>query len=288
MRDASHLLRKFLRSVVLALAIISCCALAACSSVEPQGGALEVQLPPYSVRVLPESTPTFSADGYDATLRFRLTSTEPFPMRHLVQEIHQLVEIRRPDGKRAQEIYTLVEAFELTSHEVMGDGSHRYTLHPLQRDRHYEAGYNHNHEPGTLVMTTRRVTLYPANVKDQDATWLGFAHLPANRDGSVKTRVGANFNRRYQQRHRTQGVIVADDRRNARHYTLRYRWELQAQGKVKASFMLDMDPDLREDSIPTIDPELPPPSFAVGDHPSDEAEAGSPSSSDATVNDARE
>lgn len=43
----------------------------------------------------------------------------------------------------------------------------------------------------------RKMTVYPATVEGADLTMNGFAMLPENRDGSVKTTVGDNFNKKY-------------------------------------------------------------------------------------------
>lgn len=238
--------------------------LSACSSTQTSEAAdQDLSLPQYEIKIKPTSLPTHTPDGYDLTLRFELRSVAPFPLRSIVQEIEQRVEVVLPSGRRVVEDYSLVEAFELTTEEVMPDGTYRYTLHPLQRDRHFEAGYDSRHPTGTVVNTQRRIRIYPAQVEGEDSTWLGFSHLPQNRLGEVKTRVGKNFNRNYQERHRTTGRIVADDRARSHTYSIRFHWENTPKDKVRTSLVVNLDPALRGGS--RIDPKLPLPSFAAGE-----------------------
>ncbi len=54
----------------------------------------------------------------------------------------------------------------------------------------------------------RSMKVYLAVVDGVDWDHKGFAHLPQNKDGSLKTNVSAHFNFTYQQYHKTQGSVV--------------------------------------------------------------------------------
>jgi hypothetical protein len=75
------------------------------------------------------------------------------------------------------------------------------------------------------------VRYYAAYVEGADATHLGFAHLPQNRTGSLKTVIPANFNESHQRSYSTQGNIVQDDRKHAGWYHLRYHWYREPTGQ---------------------------------------------------------
>lgn len=54
----------------------------------------------------------------------------------------------------------------------------------------------------------RYMKCYLAKVEGVDWNDVGFAHLPANMDGSVKTNVGPGFNFAYQASHETRGKVT--------------------------------------------------------------------------------
>ena len=54
----------------------------------------------------------------------------------------------------------------------------------------------------------RHMTIYLAQVEGADWSPIGFAHLPENHDGTLRTTVGRGFNSRHQRRYATQGTIT--------------------------------------------------------------------------------
>lgn len=79
-----------------------------------------------------------------------------------------------------------------------------------------------NHWRGSLNSETHCV-VYPATVEDIDATTTGFGHLPENRDGTVKTRIGPGFNSSYQKKYKTQGRVVKDLRAKATRWRIEWK-----------------------------------------------------------------
>lgn len=61
--------------------------------------------------------------------------------------------------------------------------------------------------------------IYPANVEGVDATGSGYAQLPQNLDGSVKTTTGEKFNGWYWKDYKTQGRVT----KAARHLATRWK-----------------------------------------------------------------
>lgn len=91
---------------------------------------------------------------------------------------------------------TLVEVFRMENGQFL---SCRYDHHHVKYDVDFFGVYH------------RRMFVYPAEVEGVD--WdKDFAHLPENRDGTVKTTVGSNFNEKYQKNHVTKGRVIADRR----------------------------------------------------------------------------
>ena len=87
-------------------------------------------------------------------------------------------------------------------------------LLPWQRDYHYME------TPWPYHM--RSMVVYPGEVEGADTTILGFAMLPENRDGSVKTTTGLLFNEQYRKNHKLQGRIVDCDKSMGVTWTLVY------------------------------------------------------------------
>lgn len=69
----------------------------------------------------------------------------------------------------------------------------------------------------------RECIVYPACVEGIDATSSGFAQLPQNFDGSVKTTTGPKFNEYYQKNHKTQGRITKAARHLATRWTITWK-----------------------------------------------------------------
>lgn len=206
--------------------------LASCSAFQtaPASAVAREPLPEYTLEIVPLTTPTWDSDGYEIVLTFALQSAERFPWRYLIQEIKQTTTFTTADGSRQSSRLSLVEAFRLDASPAQRDGKWVYTLEPFQRDRHFEAGFA-TVQPGVkAIEVTRDVKLYPAMVENADFTFLGFAHLPRNRDGNVKTDVPPSFNRRYQERHETRGSILADDRDAGLNYHISYSWRVPNTG----------------------------------------------------------
>lgn len=84
-----------------------------------------------------------------------------------------------------------------------------------QRDKHATIGLTGNQK--------RYIYTYPAEVTGVDATSLGFAELPQNRDGSVVTNVDHNnFNKEHNDTHKRQGRVVRDERNKGRWWSVYY------------------------------------------------------------------
>lgn len=62
---------------------------------------------------------------------------------------------------------------------------------------------DHHYTTSAWPMHARQMVVYPGTVKDADFTSAGFAMLPENMDGSLKTDIGPRFNRSY----RYKGVL---------------------------------------------------------------------------------
>ena len=218
--------------------------LGGCASFGPTGEAVPPEtLPPYTLDILQMGEPSVSDDGYEVILRFEICADAPFPYRSLIQEIEQTATYEFADGKQSRENLTLVEAFRLDSWPNRTDaGKWIYALEPFQRDRHFEAGFAATQAEVAQIEVRRDVTIYPAVIENADFTFLGFAHLPGNREGSVKTIIPDNFNRRYQGSHQTQGKVVVDDRaQGSRHYHFVYTWKRKPDGHVHAKMIFSPD-----------------------------------------------
>ena len=98
-----------------------------------------------------------------------------------------------------QEVYlpggsVLVEVFRLPHGQFLRCS---YDHHTIKHDKDFQGIYN------------RKMFIYPATAEGVD--WDDdFAHLPQNRDGSVKTLIGRDFNKSYQEDHETRGKVVTD------------------------------------------------------------------------------
>lgn len=69
----------------------------------------------------------------------------------------------------------------------------------------------------------RSMRVYLAVVEDVDWNYKGFAHLPENMDGSMKTTVGPWFNESYQAAHETRGRVVKMSRESL-------SWRIESDG----------------------------------------------------------
>lgn len=67
----------------------------------------------------------------------------------------------------------------------------------LPHGRFYDSQRDHHWKTDAWPYHARQMIVYPGTVEDADLTSGGFAMLPENQDGSVKTTVGANFNAGY-------------------------------------------------------------------------------------------
>lgn len=188
----------------------------------PEGEGLQ-RPPEMRLDVFPLSEPVASPDGFEVVVEFEVSSSGPMPFRHVVQEIRQTMTQVDLAGRTFTDSVSLVEAFRLSyarkSREWLVFG-----LEPFQRDRHFDSGYQSGMESLREVTVERRMFVYPALIEDADWTFYGFAHLPSSRDGSLVTRIPANFNRTHQEKHQTRGRVVADARDTGREYLIRYHW----------------------------------------------------------------
>lgn len=69
----------------------------------------------------------------------------------------------------------------------------------------------------------RVMIVYPADVRGTDAAPSGFAHLPANQNGTVHTDVHHKFNEWYQKSYDTRGRVVRSKRDNVTIWFLRWK-----------------------------------------------------------------
>ncbi|MCC6573651.1 MAG: hypothetical protein IT462_07660 [Planctomycetes bacterium] len=192
------------------------------------------KLPEYTLELELRGEPAYDPDGYEVVLGFDLRANGEFAYNAIVQEIVQETVYRREDGKQLRETLALVEAFELARVGIDNDSKVRYRLKPFQRDRHYERGYSALGSTIHGAEVFRVVRYYPAFVRDADWSALGFAHLPGNREGTIRTDIPKNFNERHQRGYIIEGAILQDDRARSHWYSMRYSWK-------------------REDGMPTAD-----------------------------------
>lgn len=216
-----------------------------CATHSYREAAEKPPLPVYSMQAQVQQDATHSADGYEVVLDFTITSEEPPPWQHIVQEIEHVSTYHYYDGHEERTCVTLVEAFEL---EIRWqNGLWFATLPKTQRDRHYESGFLQVGRNVASVSVERRVRAYPALVNDADFTQLGFAHLPSNADGSFRTYVPTNFNRTYQNRHVTKGYVRWDDRAGCSClYQMNYLWQRDGEHGPHADFVLSLPKTARE------------------------------------------
>ncbi|MCK6439378.1 MAG: hypothetical protein L6Q71_04170 [Planctomycetes bacterium] len=240
--------------------------LSSCASVDPRACAVPPeQLPVYRIVVENVETPEVSADGYKLLLRFKLHSRGLFPYPHLIQEITQTATYYT-NGRRSSHAISLVECFRLNSEPQYRDGEWIYGLEPLQRDKHFESGFAATPRGIERIVVTRAIKLYPGVVENADFTLLGFAHLPSNRSGSVRTNIPANFNRGYQDDHQLRGTVLIDDgERNWREYELAYDWRRTGEGAMNATLTFDPLTGIEADRVTVSSPAAVPSSGAGGD-----------------------
>ncbi len=200
--------------------------LMACVPYGYQGEVVEPEkLPPYKLEIKVLEEPHYDHDGYEVSLLFRLHSQEPFPYRYLIQEIEQTLHFYDYNNKKREQTFSLVEVFRMSGVPERKSGLWIYNLEPFQHDRHFETGFTEYQGVFKRVLLSRKIRIYPAMVAGADFTFLGFAHLPENRDGSLQTHIPHNFNRSYQKNHETRGKVLVDDReRGSRFYELDYQW----------------------------------------------------------------
>ena len=206
------------------------------------------KLPQYSLDLEIRSEPTFSADGYEVILGFDLRARDEFAYNAIVQEIVQETVYTREDGKQLRETISLVEAFELFRVGPDPEKIVRYRLKPFQRDRHYESGYSGLAPTLARVEVYRVVRYYPAFVREADWSSLGFAHLPQNRTGTIRTEIPKSFNERHQRGYNIDGEILQDDRRVPRWYSMRYSWKRLDDGRPSADFTFRRDARPRDET----------------------------------------
>ncbi|MCA8939883.1 MAG: hypothetical protein KDB07_08750 [Planctomycetes bacterium] len=203
------------------------------------------ELPSYTIQAIPLEEPAYNSDGYEILLGFEVHSDDPQPWTHLIQEIQHDTYFTTESGRVSLNRVTLVEAFELRHEE----GEHRYLakLPHSQRDRHFESGFLTVSEEIARIEVHRRVNAYLGVVEGADFTYLGFAHLPHNEDGSFYTLVPTNFNRQYQDNHETRGRIVWSDRDAERcNYSIRYTWAREGAREPDANLFVRLNPEERE------------------------------------------
>lgn len=231
---------------VVALALVQACA------IYDRGGQTVTpdKLPPYRVELATEDEPAVKTDGYEWRLRFNVRSRGPFPYSHLIQEIRQTAIHTLASGAAESYVITLVETFRLSPNPTRDGDDWVYSLEPFQRDKHFESGFEGTNEMVREITIKRDIRLYTAVVEGADFTLLGFAHLPGNKEGSIATAIPANFNRTYQESHKTQGRIVVDDRERGSHcYGFEYSWRRSSSGVPAACLSIDPDRARPDDTM---------------------------------------
>ncbi|MCF6228033.1 MAG: hypothetical protein L3J82_05100 [Planctomycetes bacterium] len=192
--------------------------LAACSSppvVRPTNGNQE----PYYIRVKPITKAQVDHDSFRVRLAFEVYSPIALEQGMLVQEIKQVVTFERKDGRDVKEYLQLVEAFRLRLAGMTENGLYRYTLFEGQSDTHRMFELWVDDKSVTAVRVKREVFAYIGTVKGADFTERGFAMLPANESGNVRTNVSKNFNQNYQLSHEIRGKV----KRSGDHFGVAYR-----------------------------------------------------------------
>lgn len=188
-------------------------------------------LPPYTLELEIRSGPEFDTDGYEFTLGFNLVAENEFSYNAIAQEIVQQTIYYRYDGREIRKTLTLVEAFKLHRVGTDRDDNVRYRLPPMQRDGHHDSGYLSVGPMIKQIDVYRVVRYYPAFIEGTDSTYLGFAHLPANKDESIRTNIPDSFNKKYQKNYIETGRIVQDDRSRSGWYSLHFHWWREPTGK---------------------------------------------------------
>lgn len=115
---------------------------------------------------------------------------------------HWIQEVYLPNGD------ILVEVFNLVNGQMLSC-----------RVDHHRTKYG----VGPSGKEVRLVYSYMGKVEGVDWNSNGtFAHLPQNRDGTVVTDIGSNFNEAYQKSNETRGRIVSDNRPEGFWWSLTY------------------------------------------------------------------
>jgi hypothetical protein len=89
----------------------------------------------------------------------------------------------------------------------------------------FPVGQRDNHSTFNMPNTTasRWIYTYPAEVEDTDMSALGFAELPENRLGTVKSTIDpTRFNADHNSKHQRQGRVVRDARSQGIWWSIRY------------------------------------------------------------------
>jgi len=205
--------------------------------------------PPYSITVRPLGPAVVTSDGFSAEIEFEVVSPYDLGRNSLVQELRQEVLLHYRSGRTERRALSLVEAFQLRHAFTDGLGRNHYRLLAGQRDSHSMYGLD-GVAPDVVKVTVRReVFAYVANVIGADFTNRGFAHLPANEDGSVVTRAPRTFNEHYQSRHQTTGHVV--DSADSLGVVYVFEYEL-VPGEGRTRFVVNKGGGLGQVIAPTV------------------------------------
>ncbi|MHC4841908.1 MAG: hypothetical protein ACYTDT_13300 [Planctomycetota bacterium] len=196
--------------------------ISACSTTQEKQPASRVQ-DPYYIRVIPISNPQVDRESFRIRLGFEIYSDVELKRKALVQEIRQVVTYERKNGRDSMRELQLVEAFKLRLLRVTEDNQYVYTLLRGQSDSHRMYDFWNDDKQVRSIRIKREVFAYVASVRGADFTDLGFAMLPENESGTMKTEVSHRFNQSYQAEHQTSGIVMDSEVHHGLAYRIQYR-----------------------------------------------------------------
>lgn len=202
--------------LMLASVMVACASPSARPQVNHNAGT-------YYIRVKPITPALISHSSFKVSLKFEVYSPIRLMQNALVQEIRQVVTYERKDGQDILYRLQLVEAFKLRATGITENGLFRYDIIEGQTDTHRMSGLWENDNSITAVRVNREVFAYVGSVYGADFTDLGFAMLPGNEAGDMKTAVSRHFNKTYQLTHEIRGGVKRSGDHLGVAYRLQYR-----------------------------------------------------------------
>lgn len=183
---------KFAKRWLSILLVVAYCAATGCCNVVARPVPAPMDLNDGSMQIKVDSK---YADKDNWSVKFKFFEWDD-EYDHWIQEVHL------SNGM------TLVEVFWLRNGRMLSC-----------RVDHHRTSWDHPPE-GVKI---RSIYSYMGRVEGVDWNAYGtFAHLPQNRDGSIKTTITDEFNTKYQERNETRGRIVADNRSEGFWWSIRF------------------------------------------------------------------